>query len=69
MVQVRGDIDVPEMKEGQRPEVNAIIELKDIVFPKPGRYQFSVLVDKDFKGDLAIDVHQKNMIGSKNSGG
>lgn len=49
-------IKVPEMKGGQRPEINAIIEMQDIIFPHPGRYQFVLLIDKDHKGSFPIDV-------------
>lgn len=51
-------IQVPEIKGGQRPEINAIIEMQDIVLPKPGRYQFVVLIDKDYKGSTKLDVVQ-----------
>jgi len=51
-------IEIPKGEGGRKPEVNAILELKDIVFPKPGPYQFIVLVDKDFKGDLTIYANQ-----------
>ncbi|MBL7162601.1 MAG: hypothetical protein ISS57_08335 [Anaerolineales bacterium] len=46
--------NIPMGDRGRRPEVNAILELKDIVFPKPGPYQFVVLVDKYHKGELSI---------------
>jgi hypothetical protein len=57
------------MKRGQRPEVNAVIDLKDIIFPKPGKYQFVVLIDKDYKGEYSIDVLQSDIIRGKNGGG
>jgi hypothetical protein len=47
-------IQIPKGERGRRPEVNAILEFKDIVFPKPGPYQFVVLVDRDQKGELTI---------------
>ena len=53
---VSGEIQIPSPQGGPRPEVNAILGLRDIVFPKPGPYQFVVLVDKDHKGDLGINV-------------
>ncbi len=49
---------IPNSQEGKIPEVNAILELKEIIFPKPGPYQFVVLVDKDYKGDLPIYVNK-----------
>jgi len=49
---------IPLPQGGQRPEMNFLLQINDIVFPSPGRYQFSIHVDKDFKGDLALDVVQ-----------
>jgi hypothetical protein len=49
---------VPTPTGGQRPEIDAIIQINEIVFPAPGRYQFTVFVDKDWKGSLPIDVIQ-----------
>lgn len=56
VAKVSGEINIPMPVGGQRPEINLTVELKGLVFPKPGRYQFTVLVDKDFKGSLSIDV-------------
>ena len=49
-------ITVPIPSDGQRPEINLILKIDEIVFPMPGRYQFNVKVDKDVKGSLPIDV-------------
>jgi len=49
-------IEVPQPEGGQRPEINAIFALNGIVFPTPGRYQFSVLIDRDVKGHIPLDV-------------
>jgi len=51
-------IKVPRPSGGQRPEVNAIVQINDVVFPDPGRYQFSIQVEKDVKGVLQIEVIQ-----------
>jgi hypothetical protein len=45
---------VPTPDGGKKPEVSAIFEIKDLILPKEGPYQFVVLVDKDFKGDLTL---------------
>lgn len=54
IMSLSGPINIPRPEGGRRAEVNAILELKDIVFPKPGPYEFAVLVDTDHKGDLTI---------------
>jgi hypothetical protein len=53
-----GRFDVPKGSRGITPEVNVILELKDIIFPQPGPYQFVVLVEKDHKGVLPILVNK-----------
>lgn len=56
LVRFENLIKIPQPVGGQRPEVNAILALNGVIFPAPGRYQFSVQVDKDFKGQLPLDV-------------
>ena len=58
LMELSGKIDVPVGSGGLTPEVNVILELKDLIFPEPGPYQFVVMVDKDYKGDLPIMVNQ-----------
>ncbi len=58
IMDLAGQVSVPKGSGGIVPEVNAILELKDVIFPKPGHYQFIVLVDKDHKGDLTISVNK-----------
>jgi hypothetical protein len=58
LMRMSGQIKVPDIAGGKVPQVNVILELKDIVFPKPGTYQFVVHVDKDYKGDIPIYVDQ-----------
>jgi hypothetical protein len=55
---ISGQFQVPVGERGRKPEVNIILELKDVVFPKPGTYQFVILVDKDHKGELSLYVNQ-----------
>ena len=56
-----GQFQIPQGERGRKPEVNIILELKDIVFPKPGIYQFALLVEKDHKGELSIYVNKLDM--------
>ena len=52
-----GEFEVPEMKEGRRPEVNVMLSLNNLEFPSPGIYQFIVMVDKDNKGSVSIQAN------------
>lgn len=52
------EFTVPNIEGGRRPEINAIMLLNNLEFPAPGLYQFVVLVDKDFKGDVSIRANE-----------
>ena len=58
IVDLSGQFQVPPGGQGRKPEVNLILELKDIVFPKEGTYEFVFLVDKDHKGELSLYVNK-----------
>jgi hypothetical protein len=58
LMRISNPINIPKMVAGQRPEVNTLLAINGIVFPTPGRYQFTVMVDKDTKGSLSIDVEK-----------
>ena len=51
-------VKIPEPSKGIRPEINLILQLNEIIFPKEGRYEIRVFIDKDSKGYLPIDVIQ-----------
>ena len=52
------DFSFPEPGEGRMPDMNFIIKLRDTVFTEPGRYEFVVMVDKEHKGSVPIQVNQ-----------
>jgi len=58
LLSLSNDIKIPEITQGNIPEVNAILQFNNIVFEKPGIYRFVLLVDKDHKGALDIHVSQ-----------
>ena len=58
IMELSGPFNIPRAEGGKKPEVNIILELKDIVFPNPGPYQFVLLVDKDQKDELTLYVNQ-----------
>jgi len=47
---------VPKGVRWQRAEMNRIIQLRDIVFPKAGTYEFAVLLDNDEKSRISIEL-------------
>lgn len=53
-----GQFQVPRGGQGRKPKVNLILELKDIVFPNEGIFQFVLLVDKDQKDELSLYVNK-----------
>jgi hypothetical protein len=58
LLSIPQQVGIPKTSGGRRPELNFIMELRDIVFQKPGRYDFVVLVDNDHKKELPIYVNQ-----------
>ena len=50
------DAQLPHGENGQRVNLNIILGLANIVFPAPGTYEFSILVDNDVKATLPLDV-------------
>jgi len=52
------EIEVPHGKEGRIAEIRQILRLTGLSFPKPGTYEFSILVDNDQKGIQTIRVVQ-----------
>lgn|SRR5574341_1550640 len=58
VMELSGEFEVPRGQGGRKPEVNIILNLKDIILPTPGRYQFVLLVDKDQKDELTLYVNQ-----------
>jgi len=58
IMDISGQLEIPKGEKGRKPEVNVILGLKDVVFPKPGTYQFVILVDKDHKGELTLYVNK-----------
>jgi len=58
VMELSGEFEVPIAQGGRKPEVNIILDLKDIILPKPGRYVFVLLIDKDQKDELTLYVNQ-----------
>ncbi len=48
------EIVIQEAPPGQNAEINNILTVRDVIFKKPGTYEFLVLVDKDLKGSLPL---------------
>ncbi|MEK6752555.1 MAG: hypothetical protein AABZ00_09845 [Chloroflexota bacterium] len=58
VLEVSGEFDIPKGQDGKKPEVNIMFEMKDVVFTKPGRYVFVLLIDKDQKDEITLHVNQ-----------
>ena len=58
LVSFSTDAQVPQGLPGQPIQMPVILRLVNTVFPNPGTYQFSVLVDGDEKESLSIQVNQ-----------
>ena len=52
------DAVVPTPETGRYMRLNHVLRLVNITFPRPGEYEFVVLIDNDVKGTLPIEVNQ-----------
>lgn len=50
---------IPKPQGGRTADFNAIVEVRDMEYQKPGRYEFRVFVNSDHKGVIPIDVERK----------
>jgi hypothetical protein len=57
LVNVSVKARVPRGRLGQTVNLNQVLRLVNVRFERPGVYEFSVLVDQDVKGTLALPVH------------
>jgi hypothetical protein len=55
-IRVPGRFRLPPGHGGVRPEFNAVLELNGLKFPKPGTYEFRVLVDEEMLGYTSIEL-------------
>ncbi len=58
LVSFSAEVAIPRGSGGQRVNVPFLLRLVNTRFPRPGTYEFAVLVDNDEKGSLAIQVEQ-----------
>ena len=60
LICVEGSFKLPHAPAGIRPEYNIILELQDIVFPKPGAYRIYITVgDGVVKGSKDLVLAQR----------
>jgi hypothetical protein len=52
------EIEIPHGKGGRVVEIRQLLKLTGLVFPQPGAYHFSILVDNDQKGSQTIQLIQ-----------
>lgn len=52
------EVEIPHSKERKGVAIRQILRLTGLVFPQPGNYQFSLLVDNDHKGSQTIQLVQ-----------
>lgn len=57
-LEVKSEFSIPTAA-GLRPEFNAVIGIRDLVFPKAGTYEFRLFVDREQKGEIQIDVVER----------
>jgi hypothetical protein len=60
IVKISKEFEIQNPSKSKKSEVNAIIELHDVIFQAPGRYQFKLLIDEEVKGILDINLIKLN---------
>ena len=63
LLNIGGEMSFPERILGQKPEINVIANLRDVVFPVPGPYQFNLFVDRDHKSQFSLSVEISSPLG------
>jgi hypothetical protein len=58
LVDFKTPVEVPVGEKGQRVHLNHMVQLVNLSFPRPGTYEFGILVDNEPKGTLPIQVNQ-----------
>jgi len=51
-------IEIPRPERGKQAAVDLIVEVNDLQLPTPGRYEFKLIINRDVKSSLPIDVIQ-----------
>jgi len=57
LVSMPRQIRIPDIRGGKRPEINGIFSFNNLEIPRPGFYQFAILLDKDHKGSVSIHAN------------
>ncbi len=58
LISISGPFSFPHAPAGVQPEFNAVLELRNIVFPHPGSYQVNVTVDGEWIDYMGIELAQ-----------
>jgi len=56
LMQFEIPLTFPLGEGGSRPEFQGVIELNNLLFPRPGSYEFTVLVDDQFLGSTSVEL-------------
>ncbi len=51
-----GELLIPRPDSGKQAQADLIIGITDLLLTKPGTYEFRLIINKDLKGSLPIDV-------------
>lgn len=55
---IEGVMRFEKPKSGVQVQADTIVELGDLVLPKPGRYEFRLVINQDVKGVLPLEIVQ-----------
>ncbi|KXK14562.1 MAG: hypothetical protein UZ15_CFX003003006 [Chloroflexi bacterium OLB15] len=56
LANIETEVQVPNGQQGELIRINFMIGLANLLFPKPGTYEFCILIDNDQKATLPIQL-------------
>lgn len=54
----QGEFEIPRPKSGKQAAADIVLEVSDLYLPQPGNYEFRLVVDREVKGIIPIEVVQ-----------
>jgi len=58
IVELTTELKFPPQQDNKRPEVNIIVQLANVTFPQPGRYELKLFINEETRAVTPIQVNQ-----------
>jgi hypothetical protein len=54
----QGEFEIPQPKSGKQAAADIVLEVSDLYLPQPGNYEFRLVVNREVKGIIPVEVVQ-----------